>query len=85
MGMDEISSEVPGDLGEAKFQMEQMLKDPNIPPAQKREIRKQIKEMDQRMAEYEEQMQELENNEVLQHNIKVVKRHRKELDRLFSE
>lgn len=84
IGLDEITSEIPGDLGDAKAQMEEMLKNPNIPPGQKKEIRKQIKEMERQMAEYEREMKELKSNEVLQHNIKVVRRHQKELEKAFE-
>ncbi|MEO0191317.1 MAG: hypothetical protein ABIM46_00895 [candidate division WOR-3 bacterium] len=75
--------EVPGDLGEYKRQMEEMLNTPNIPPEQKRQIRESLREMEQAHKRMEEQMRELERGEI-KHNARVVERHMDELQKMFD-
>lgn len=76
--------EMPGDLGDAKKQMEEMLNNPNIPPQQKQEIRKSMKEMDRAQEQMREQMKELEKNTQIKHNAKVVEEHMDDLERMLE-
>ncbi len=76
--------EAMGDYGEQVKQMEQMLDNPNIPPAQKKQMREQMKEMEKAQKEHEKQMKQMRDDEVFQHNLKVVKPHKKELDKIFQ-
>ncbi|MGC8894258.1 MAG: hypothetical protein ACP5QG_05360 [candidate division WOR-3 bacterium] len=77
--------ELPGDLGESKKQMEQLLNDPNIPPDQKRQIRESLKEMDKVQEQMNEQIKELEKNTEIRHNAGVVERHMDDLERMFNK
>jgi len=83
--MQAAMEEVPGDLGESKKQMEEMLNNPNIPPEQKRQIRESIKEMDRAQEQMKEQMKELEKNGEVKHNAKVVERHMDDLTEMFDK
>ncbi len=76
--------EMPGGLGEAKKQMEEMLNNPNIPPQQKEEIRKSMREMDRAQNEMREQMEELEKNTQIKHNARVVEKHMDDLERMLD-
>ncbi|MEO0248268.1 MAG: lipoprotein [candidate division WOR-3 bacterium] len=78
--------EMPGDLGEARKQMEEMLNDPNIPPDQKAEIRKGLKEMEGAQDEMKKQLREIEKgNPEIEHNAKVVERHMDDLMEMFEK
>jgi len=80
-----LLSEGPGDMGEAIASMEQMLDDPNIPEPQKREIRKQIKEMEKAQKEMKSQASEIEDDPQMKQAIAVVKRHRDDIEKTVEK